>query len=317
MKILVTGTTGLVGHLVARQLVEEGHHIRVMVRNTRLIPEIKKIFPDTINADLTNPPSLREAVKDVDVVVHCAALVGSGRATTEMYMIINARGTQALLDAARDAGVGRFVFTSTVGVYGTNTMKPNVDETTPYSGANGYTNSKIAAEKSIIASGIPYTILRPYWITGEGDRFLIPQVASMLLHKNFTYIGDGEQIWSLSAIENVSSAIALSATHPAAANQIYNVADAQVKIKDTVNAIADGLGLPHPTRHSSLASVFLRSIFSTSPDKRLNIDLLFPLWRGLTINAEKIRRELSWEPRVPWQESIQRGVMEWKKANLH
>jgi nucleoside-diphosphate-sugar epimerase len=316
MRILVTGVTGLVGNLVARRLIATQHQVRTLVRDNKKLAQAREAYGDAILGDLTNPASLAHAVKDVDAVIHCAGLVGTGHGSRDQYTRLNVDGTRFLVEAARAANVRRFVHISTVGVYGTNTFKPGVSEETPYSPSTDYPNSKIEAEKVVRAGGVPYTILRPYWITGGGDRFLIPQVARLLLSGEFTFIGNGRQEWSLSAAENVASAIALAATHPAAENQIYNVADGKVQIAETVQVIAEALGVPMPTKRSSVLSVTFRSLLNQSESNpaRIGVDLFFPLWRGLTINADKIRRDLGWTPVIPWQESVRVGTLEWKRA---
>lgn len=319
MKILVTGATGLVGNLIARRLAFEGHSVQALVRQPEKAIHLRDVSVQLKVGDLAIPSTLHNALQDVEVVVHCAGLVGSGRGRAEDYFRINVEGTRALLEAAHRQGARRFVHMSTAGVYGLNMLKGNVDETTPLRKGNGYTNSKIAAEDLVRSSGLEYVILRPYWITGGGDRFLIPAVAPMLSKGTFTYLGDGQQEWSLSVVENVSAAATLAATHPAAANQVYNVADATVKISETVELIARTLGLPKPTRRSSAWRVGLHVLLHPSPSDPkhlMTIDLFFPLWRSMTLNAEKIRRELGWKPAIPWQDSVVEGTLEWKRANL-
>lgn len=316
MRILVTGATGLVGNLVARRLIANQHQVRTLVRDNKKIAQAREAFGDAVLGDLTNPASLAHAVQNMDVVIHCAGLVGTGHGSRDEYTRLNVDGTRFLLEAARAAHVRRFVHISTVGVYGTNTFKPGISEETPYAPSTDYPNSKIEAEKVVRAGGVPFTILRPYWITGGGDRFLIPQVARLLLNGTFTFIGNGRQEWSLSAAENVASAIALAATHSAAENQIYNLADGKVQIAETVQVIAEALGVPMPTKRSSVLSVAFRSLLNQSESNpaRIGVDLFFPLWRGLTINADKIRRDLGWTPVIPWQESVRVGTLEWKRA---
>jgi nucleoside-diphosphate-sugar epimerase len=319
MNILVTGASGLVGNLIARRLAFQGQHVHALVRSLERAKHVSDIVAEVVIADLMVPATLDRALDGIETVVHCAGLVGSGRSTAEDYFRINTEGTRTLVNAARARGVKRFVFMSTAGVYGINMLKGNVDENMPLRKSNGYTNSKIAAEEIVRNSGLEYVILRPYWITGGGDRFLIPAVASMLLKGTFTYLGDGQQEWSLSAVENVSAAVALTATHPQAGNQVYNVADATVKVSETVNVIAKALGLPAPTRHSSAFSVGLQAFLHQSPDDPqhvLTIDLFFPLWRTMTLNADKIRRELGWEPKIRWQDSVTTGTLEWQKENI-
>lgn len=317
MKILVTGATGLLGNLIARQLVGAGHNVRAIARNRVRAEQIKPIA--TVHyGDLTNPASLKDAAKDVEVVIHCAGLVGSGRAGRDEYFRANVEGTDNLLKEIKASGsVSRILLLSSVAVYGLAVTKPNVPETTPVKAANVYGESKVAQEKLVQGSGLPYTILRPYWITGGGDRFLIPQVANLLRNDTFTYIGDGKQQWSLSVAENVADAAVVAALHPKAANQIYNVADVTLPISDTITVIAEALGVPAPTRKSSVVGAGLRSLLSQSESNksRMTIDLFFPLWRGVTISSEKIRQEVGWQPHVPWQDSVKQGALEWKREN--
>lgn len=318
MKILVTGASGLVGNLIARRLAFEKHQVHALARTTESASHVKDVAAKIEIADLTLPVTLEKTLGGIETIVHCAGLVGSGRGTIDDYFRINAEGTRALTEAARKQGVKRFVHLSTAGVYGLNMLKGNVDETTPLSKGNGYTNSKIEAEAIVRASGLEYVILRPYWITGGGDRFLIPTVAPMLLKNTFTYLGDGQQEWSLSVVENVAAAAATAATHPKAGNQVFNVADVNVKISDTIEVIAKALGVPAPTRRTSALSAGLNAFLhqsSTDPKHVMSIDLFFPLWRTMSVNAQKIRRELGWEPKIPWQDSVREAVIEWKQAH--
>lgn len=218
MKILVTGATGLVGNLVTRRVTFDGHNAYALVRDPAQATHIQDVVTKMIVADLLHPFSLERGLEGIDTIIHCAALVGSGRGKDKDYFRINVDGTRTLVKAAKAQGVKRIVFMSTAGVYGTNMLKGNVDETMPLTKGNGYTNSKVAAEEVVRESGLEYVILRPYWITGAGDRFLIPTVGQMLLNKTFTYLGDGQQEWSLSAMENISGAAAMVATHPKAGN---------------------------------------------------------------------------------------------------
>jgi nucleoside-diphosphate-sugar epimerase len=318
MNILVTGATGLVGNLVTRRVVFEGHQAFALVRDPARATHIKDVITKMVVADLMNPSSLDAGLRGVNAIVHCAALVGSGRGQEDEYFRINVDGTRALVNAAKEQGVKRIVFMSTAGVYGLNMLKGNVDETMPLAKANGYTNSKMAAEEIIRNSGLEYVILRPYWITGAGDRFLIPTVAQMLLNNTFTYLGDGQQQWSISAIENISAAATMVATHPKAGNQIYNIADETVKVSETVNVIAQALNLPAPTRKASPLSTGIQTFLHQSPDDPkhvMSIDLFFPLWRTMTLNTDKIRKELGWAPKISWQESVKQGTLEWKREH--
>jgi nucleoside-diphosphate-sugar epimerase len=314
MKILVTGATGLIGNLVARILKSDGHGVRILVRNRTKAEALRGTFDDIADGDLASPPTLHAAVRGVETIVHCAGLVGSGRGPAADYQALNVRGTESLLQAAKAAGVKRVVLLSSVAVYATGTFSGNVTEKLPRRRVGqAYVDSKIGQEEVVEGAGLPYVILRPYWVTGGGDRYLIPQVARLLRNGEFRYIGSKPRQWSFSVVENVSDAAALAATHPQAVDQIYNVTDITLPISDTVNLIADTMGVPRPTEHSSLVASGFRALMNQSESSKahMGIDLFFPLWLGATISSEKLRRELGWTPRVNWQDSVRQGTLEW------
>src|SRR5439155_8289458 len=127
--VLVTGGTGTLGRAVVRRLRDEGRGVRVLSRRAR--------GDGVVTGDLRTGAGLAKAVRDVDVVVHCA--------TDRRFGRTDVAGTDQLIEAARAAGGPHLVFISIVGV-----------DRVPY----GYYQRKLAAERHIEASGLPYTILR-------------------------------------------------------------------------------------------------------------------------------------------------------------
>lgn len=315
MRILVTGGTGFIGNHVVRRLIGEGHTVRVLVRKAATAQLIKALGAEIIEGDLLQATSLQGAASNMDAVVHTAAVVGSGRASGAEYYQANVVGTQAILAEAQRANVSRFVHMSTVGVYGLGALKRDVTEDQPVKPAgSAYVKTKAQAEALVLASGIPSVILRPFWITGGGDRFLIPQVGTLMRAGRFTLIGNGQQLWSISAVENVGDAAALAAVHPNAPGHIYHVNDAVVPVADIMNEIAKALGLSSATPRASLVSVVLKNMLIYLDPPRYTVDLLFGIWKDATFSTERIRRDLGWQPRVPWRDSLRQGALEWRHA---
>lgn len=315
MKILVTGGAGFIGNHVVRWLLGEGQHVRVLVRQAAAAQSIKDLGAEIIEGNLLQPASLHGAATQMDTVVHTAAVVGSGRATAAEYYQANVVGTQAILDEAKRAAVGRFVHLSTVGVYGLGALQRDVTEDQPVKPiGSAYVKTKAQAEATVLASGIPSVILRPFWITGGGDRFLIPQVATLMRAGRFTLVGDGEQMWSISVVENVGDAVALAAVHPKAPGHIYHVNDAAVPVADIMNDIARALGLPPVITRTPLVLAVLKNALVYRAAPRYTVDLLFGLWKDATFSTERIRRDLGWQPRIPWRDSLRQGVIEWRRS---
>ncbi|MGI8741457.1 MAG: hopanoid-associated sugar epimerase [Bryobacteraceae bacterium] len=168
---LVTGATGFIGWHVARRLIERGHTVRALVRPGKRVPEIEV---ETVEGDLRDPASLQRAVSGCSVVYHLAADYRLwAKDPRELYRS-NVEGTRALLQAARDAGVDRVVYTSTVGCIGMQDGKIG-DENSPVTlneMTGAYKRSKFQAEQVAIEfarSGLPVVIVNPTAPVGDHD----------------------------------------------------------------------------------------------------------------------------------------------------
>ena len=143
MKVLVTGASGFIGRRVVRRLLHDGHSVRALVRD----PERRAMLPDTAETaqgDVLDPGSLVRACEGVDAVAHLAAVIReSGRLT---FQRVNYEGTRNVLEAAEAAGVGRFVFASTIGA--------TSDAALPY------LSSRWMAEQDVARSTVESVILR-------------------------------------------------------------------------------------------------------------------------------------------------------------
>lgn len=175
--ILLTGANGFIGFHTAQWLVSKGIHVLAPVRNHRAINlegasgkrlrMVRGLFYDT---DL-----LAELFQNnhIDAIIHLAAVRGGGRGGKEHYWKVNVEGTEHLLKTALQARVKRFVYCSSVGVWGSAPASLPPGPLTPLCGDSLYHQSKIQAESAVLAyagQGLSTVIIRPAIAYGPGDR---------------------------------------------------------------------------------------------------------------------------------------------------
>lgn len=174
MKALVTGGTGFVGSHIVRALTEQGHSARVLHRRSSKLLALEGLDYESALGDITDPDSLRAACAGCDWVFHVAAVADYWRADREHMFRVNVDGTRAVLDAAREAGVKRVVFTSSTAAVGLREDAPT-DESVPFNlpvERFPYGYSKVLAEaacQEAVAAGQEVVIVNPVIVIGPGD----------------------------------------------------------------------------------------------------------------------------------------------------
>ena len=196
-KVLITGADGFIGSHLTEALVNNGYHVRAFVCYNSfnsngwldtLPGEIKnkiEFFP----GDIRDPNGVREAMKEIDIVFHLAALIAIPFSyhSPDSYIDTNVKGTLNIIQAARDNKVQRVLVTSTSEVYGTAQFVP-ITELHPKQPQSPYSASKIGADA--IADSfyrsfeLPITIVRPFNTFGprQSARAVIPTIISQLLN---------------------------------------------------------------------------------------------------------------------------------------
>jgi dihydroflavonol-4-reductase len=175
MRIFLTGATGFVGHHVARALSNEGADLRLLVRKTSNLANLEGIKGDTRVGDLADPESLRVPLAGCDALVHVAADYRLWIPDPDAMYRANVDGTRELLRMAREAGVRRVVYTSSVATMGFRTDGIVINEDSPVSiddMVGHYKRSKFLAEQEAIKaaeSGQQVVILNPTTPIGPND----------------------------------------------------------------------------------------------------------------------------------------------------
>jgi dihydroflavonol-4-reductase len=175
MKVFVTGATGFVGHHVARQLADQGAHLRILVRKSSNLSNLEGISGETHVGDLSDPKSIQPALQGCDAVMHVAADYRLWIPDPKSMYKANVDGTRELLRLAREEGVRRVVYTSSVATMGFRSDGLIINEDTPVSLANmvgHYKRSKFLAEREAIVAanaGQQVMILNPTTPVGSYD----------------------------------------------------------------------------------------------------------------------------------------------------
>lgn len=173
MKVLVTGATGFVGSHVAERLALGGHQLRLLLRTTSSLEHLNGIEFERVEGDLRDVDSLRRAVEGVDAVVHLAGATSTS--TTAEYEAINARGTADLVQIARETGVERFVYASSLTAQGPS-PDGHVQPSEPAFPDGPYGKTKLTGEYAVRAERqrLNVSVLRLPVVYGPRDRGLLP-----------------------------------------------------------------------------------------------------------------------------------------------
>lgn len=241
--VLVTGVSGTVGDKIAAKCLGEGAKVKGLIRNKENISLCDKLGITPVIGDLKDREAIKEALKDVNLVIHAAAYLGGDRTTAEES---NIQGVQVLVDASISVGVERFVHISTVSVYGHFEGDVELDETSDlaYGHSEVYISTKCESERILqdaISSGLKCVILRPGVICAENNSHWGDQlIAKISTVENVTWIHPDDVTPWVHA-ENLAEMCVLAATHPAAVNQIYNAVDGNYKENEFTVRIAHAM----------------------------------------------------------------------------
>jgi dihydroflavonol-4-reductase len=175
MRTFVTGGTGFVGGAVVRRLLAAGHQVRALVRPGTTTRQLDGLDVDRIPGDLSDIPALQDGMAGCEWVFHVAALYAYWGYSWGQFLEANVEGTRHVLEAARQSGARRVVYTSSIATLGIPKDGTPGDERTPVTIADmvgSYKRSKYLAEevaRDFIRKGAPIVIVNPAAPVGEGD----------------------------------------------------------------------------------------------------------------------------------------------------
>lgn len=226
---LVTGATGFIGGRLAERLVADGWPVKLLVRNPdRLAPSLRHA-KEIVVGDISDEDAVVRAVRDTDVIFHCAANVSTW-GDWESYYSVNVLGVQNLLQsiARENPGLSRLVHISTVDVYGFPEF-PCDELCKPNGGNFGYGETKLLGESLVRnfgdEAGISYTIIRPANVIGPGSQF-ISRIGHELKSGIMLTVDGGHTNAGMLYVDNLVDYLIWASGAAKAHRQCYNVRDA-------------------------------------------------------------------------------------------
>lgn len=318
---VVTGAGGFIGSHLVEALLAAGDRVKALVHYNGLgrrgnLDEIFGRYPDVqdrleiILGDVQDARQMRELVRGADAVFHLAALIGIpySYVAPQSYLNVNVGGTLNILEACRDAGVGRILITSTSETLGTARSTPQ-DESHPLQAQSPYAASKIAADKLAesyhLSFDLPVTIVRPFNVFGprQSARAVVPTIITQALTpavKRIT-LGSLSPVRDLTYVEDTARAFVMLSRAPAkkVAGRLYHVGSG---VGHTVGEIAESI-----MKISQCRKPLATDARRVRPEASEVMALI--------CDARRIKADVGWAPRTDWNDGLCRTIA-WLREHL-
>ncbi len=328
MKAFVTGATGFVGSHVARALSNRGADLRLLVRASSPTGNIAGLAADRVVGDLLQPASLRAAIAGCDVVFHVAAdyrLWTRDAADMQFMYRCNVEGTRALIDAARQAGVRRMVYCSSVATMGFTGNAHPADETSPVrldDMIGHYKRSKFIAEQVALEagkSGGDVVVVNPTTPVGEGDIKPTPTgriILDFLKRKFPAYVDTGLNLVDVREVARGH----IEALEKGIPGERYILGGENLSLKQILDKLAAITGLAAPKVRLPYVFALAAGVGDTvvsgrllRREPRVTLDAVRMGRKKMWVSSEKAQRELGWNI-VAVDDALRRAV-QWFQAN--
>ncbi len=328
MKAFVTGATGFVGSHVARALADRGAALRLLVRRSSPTKNVESLNADRVVGDLREPDSLRSAIAGCDAVFHVAAdyrlWTRDAADMLSMYRC-NVEGTRGLIELARQAGVRRIVYCSSVATIGFTGNGRTADENSPVrldEMIGHYKRSKfIAVVVAIEAgkSGGDVVVVNPTTPVGEGDVKPTPTgriILDFLKRKFPAYVDTGLNLVDVREVARGH----IAAFEKGRAGERYILGGENLTLKQILDKLAAITGLAAPTVRLPYVFALAAGVGDTvvtgrilRREPRVTLDAVRMGRKKMWVSSEKAERELGWKS-MPVDDALHRAV-DWFRAN--
>lgn len=330
MKLLVTGGTGFIGSHLAIEGRRRGAEVVVLGLTGR--PEeqanaalLRGAGVEVVAGSITDAALCASAVAGASHIFHLAVAMREGGKRDEFFERVNLDGTRRLLDAAASRGVERFVYCSTIGIYGHRA--PGITrEDSPLAPGNVYERTKVAAEALVrevgSARGLPTVILRPADVYGPRDQRLL-KLFRGVRSGSFPLFGSGDGRRHMVYVDDVVSAFFQACLLDAAVGQSMIVAGPEVcTLRALVETVRRTVGSERFGPHLPLAPMLAAAAVVEDVCKVLHLDP--PIYRrrmdffssDSEFDTSRARRLLAWTPTVSVAEGVKRTFEDYRRTGL-
>jgi dihydroflavonol-4-reductase len=312
MKILITGATGFIGSRLALEAQRLGHDI---VASGQLNSDAERTRAGELTSagiaiqkgPLQDPAHARQVTAGCQAVIHLAAAQHESNVPDDYFFDVNVNATQSLIEAAKSAGVQRFVYGSTIGIYGDSGGQV-LDESTPPRPVNVYGRSKLRAEEVVNSSrsALPISIVRISETYGPGD-FRLLKLFRAVERGRFFIIGPGLNQRQVIHVSDLVRGLLLAAISPAAVGETFVMAgDEVLTTREMVQQVAGALGRQAPRGRvpmwpflatATVMEQTLRPLGIEPPLHRRRLDFFR---KSFVFSTAKARSLLGFTPAIPF-----------------
>jgi dihydroflavonol-4-reductase len=323
MRIFLTGATGFVGSHVAREAAARGADLRLLVRRMSNLANLEGLKAETVTGDLSAPETLRTALRGCDAVLHIAADYRLWVRDPDAMYRSNVEGTRALLRLAREEGVPRFVYTSSVATMGFKSDGSIVDESTPVALTDmvgHYKRSKFMAEQVAVEAareGQSVLILNPTTPIGSGDVKPTPTgriIVDFLNRKFPAYVDTGLNLVDVREVARTH----VDGLNPSLgrAGERYILGGENLTLKQILDKMSAITGLPSPSTKIPFAIAASYAFFEElitgrmlGKEPRATLEEVRMGRKKMFASSARAERELGFR-NVPVYQAL-RGAIDW------
>ena len=319
MRVCVTGGTGFLGTVLVRDLLARGIPVRVLARPSRRADMLGIQGAEVVRGGLGDPDCIARAVEGADTVYHLAAKVDTPGRRAD-FLETNVAGTERVLTACLQQGVGRVVYASSLAVYGPVPNGQRIDENTPCDQSpqlrDFYAQSKILADELAVTfareTTLPITILRPGIVYGSGKQLPVGLLGFTLGKTNFVFGNPNYRI-PLNYVENLVDAMQVAVQSAGGQFQQFNLVDddeltlanyhqAKTAVDKTVTHFFPGW----PVRLAGPFAEIAIRMLPVGGSVRFSKHQLNRALQDRWYDTRRIREETGWAPKVGLKDALHR-----------